>query len=334
MDVSRESTATLRQDNDEIDPNILRPEDISDSLLAEVISDQDLPKRLIVAIDFGTTYSCVSYVSLDEGEKPEYLALDRIDSIQNFPNDWNSDPRDRMTSEVPTEVIYPLNRHFREQYELDPMEQEETGVDDAEEGNPYTSNESSLISVINTDDDDIDELMSDESDSFRWGYGVHEAWAWPATHSDRTNLALSRFKLLLDDSPITEPVRDPLQDTLRSLQSRRIIKKPLHVIADFLTCLLRHTRSELTQKGFDSNYKMEMVLCVPAIWSQKACRDMQTAMAIAMKAAKIKGVDIQNNSIENLFIVSEPEAAAAYVLATERDVMVSLKAHPAETIIC
>jgi hypothetical protein len=83
--------------------------------------------------------------------------------------------------------------------------------------------------------------------------------------------------------------------------------------------------------GFDDSYSKEIVLCVPAIWTQKACRDMQTAMARAMGQARFEGVDVRNNSIENLFIVSEPEAAAAYVLATERGVSVISPLHPACT---
>jgi hypothetical protein len=110
--------------------------------------------------------------------------------------------------------------------------------------------------------------------------------------------------------------------TLHELKRRKIIKDPLDVIADYLTCLLRHAKSELASAGFDDSYKLETILCVPAIWTQKACRDMQTAMAKAMGLAGFQGVDVQDNSIEDLFIVSEPEAAAAFVLVNSRDIMV------------
>ncbi len=63
-------------------------------------------------------------------------------------------------------------------------------------------------------------------------------------------------------------------------------------------------------------------MCVPAIWEQAACRGMQTAMATALKQAQFTRVRVENNSIENLFIVSEPEAAAAYVLAMESVIQV------------
>ncbi|KAL2137237.1 hypothetical protein VTI74DRAFT_6448 [Chaetomium olivicolor] len=163
-------------------------------------------------------------------------------------------------------------------------------------------------------------MSIDETTSFRWGYGAHEAWGMSATHADPKNKPLARFKLLLDSSPRTRAIRDELNVTLHELKRKRIIKDPRDVITDFLTCLLRHAKSELESAGFDDSYKLETVLCVPAIWSQKACRDMQTAMAKAMGQAGFQGVDVQNNSIENLFIVSEPEAAAAFVLAESRDI--------------
>ncbi len=54
---------------------------------------------------------------------------------------------------------------------------------------------------------------------------------------------------------------------------------------------------------------------------------MQTALTKAIQRAGFDGVNVQNNSIENLFIVSEPEAAAAYVLASERHVTVRQYSH-------
>ncbi|KAI3326025.1 hypothetical protein HD806DRAFT_430483 [Xylariaceae sp. AK1471] len=312
---SREPTMTLERDGDshEAADGEYTPEAVTSDMLSDGVNNQP-SDRLIIAVDFGTTYSCVSYVALEKHEVPQYLARNRIHSIHNFPNDWNTNPADPMKRQVPTEVIYPLDRSFRDREDLDIVEEREVdiGIQADALGSNYVMNPNR-----DDEDSDMDDFMSDDSTLFRWGYGVHEAWALPATHSDPTNKPLSRFKLLLDDSPTTQIVRDDLEDTLRSLKRRKIIKKPLQVIADFLTCLLRHTKSELEEKGYDNSWKVEIVLCVPAIWSSKACRDMQTAMAIAMKKARFEGADIQNNSIENLFIVSEPEAAAAYVLAME-----------------
>lgn len=326
MKASRASTVTLGGEDSDVTEDGT-PEEIPDHLL-ENPELRTHSRRLIVAVDFGTTYSAVSYAALEEGESGRYLELDRIHSIQNFPDDWNfGGSGDRMKSEVPTEVIYPLDRHFREKEDLDAVgeeeEQDRPVIDVQRTGEGVGFNGGGKLAIFGQrDDGDADQMSIDESSSFRWGYGVHEAWGLPATHSDPKNQALSRFKLLLDSSPTTENIREHLSPTLDDLKRKRIISNPHHVIVDFLTCLLRHTKSELKLAGFDESYRMEMVLCVPAIWSQKACRDMQTAMAKAMERARFEGVDVQNNSIENLFIVSEPEAAAAYVLAMERDISV------------
>lgn len=328
MSVSRASTATLRhEDNPFIrELTVPAPERVPDQLPNDPKISSPA-KRLIIAVDFGTTYSAVSYTVVEGADPVHYLNIDRIRSIQNFPDDYNWGAN-ALKCEVPTEVIYPLDRDFREKEKLNATNQE------AEQDESSPDNNGGPVGGSQVDDFerlaifgqigscDADEMSLDESTSFRWGYGAHEAWGLPATHSSPKNMALSRFKLLLDNSPMTEAVRSDLRPTLDRLKRLKIINGPHHVIVDFLTYLLRHTKSELKMAGFDNSYSKEMVLCVPAIWSQKACRDMQTALALAMRQADFEGVDVENNSIENLFIVSEPEAAAAYVLGKESDVTV------------
>ncbi|KAK8137369.1 hypothetical protein PG984_005309 [Apiospora sp. TS-2023a] len=287
-----------------------------------VDDEEELGKRLIIAIDFGTTYSCVSYAAIQKGEQPEYLTRDRIESIENYPNDQDPDAASPMKKQVPTELMYPKTADFRAKEGLPDM----TDGDESREEVPSPGEEDGDIDMAEVDEKTVqqymEELLLDNSDTLNWGYGVHESQSLPKVHSDPSNKPLARFKLLLDTSPMTEEVRHSLKDTVESLQKRKIIKKPLQLIADFLTCLLRHTKEELADQGYDDSWPLEIVLCVPAIWTQKACRDMQSALAVAMEKTNFKGVDIQNNSIENLFIVSEPEAAAAYVLAWSPDVAV------------
>lgn len=357
MDISRASTVTIGRDGsfacDQFLPmdgesgnssaDEVLPEEVPDYLLADLSADvESQSKRLVIAVDFGTTYSAVSYVALGEDESGHHLARDRIRSIQNFPNDWDvGESGDGMKSEVPTEVIYPLDCDFRKKERLgDPSEREEQGHEYESAAEAHTFPRELLaaqaagfdglgdngLAVFGQQAIDDNDPMSidDDSTSFRWGYGVHEAWGMHATHADPSNQALSRFKLLLDDSQTTQAIRTQLAHTLDHLKTRKIIGRHYDVITDFLTCLMRHTKSELWSAGFDERYRVEIVLCVPAIWTQKACRVMQVALARAMKQANFDGVHVQNDSIENLFIVSEPEAAAAFVLAQdfERDVEV------------
>lgn len=349
MDISRASTFTIgREDsfvhghllpidgdvNNAVQEQVL-PEEVPDYLLEDLDADPEAhAKRLIIAADFGTTYSAVSYVALDEGDPAQHLDTNRIKSIQNFPDDWDvGQSGDGMKSEVPTEVMYPLDRSFRKKEQLgDSREREEQqhGPEGAAEALAFPGeylaaqaagfdgcggNGLAVFGQPASSEDDDRMSIDDDPSSFRWGYGVHEAWGLHATPADPRNQALSRFKLLLDESQKTLGIRTRLVQTLDALKERKVISNHREVIDDFLTCLLRHTKSELSNAGLDESYRMEIVLCVPAIWSQKACRDMQTALAIAMERARFGGVNCQHSSIENLFIVSEPEAAAAFVLA-------------------
>lgn len=303
------------------------PEQVPDRLLDDPEAP-DSSKRLILAVDFGTTYSAIAYVALEggPGESAGRLDSTRIRTIQNYPDDATfGGLDDEMRSEVPTEVIYPLDRNFRKKEGLVASGREDQQEDvpapavgefDADANNPLTVFGGQY-------DSDPDQMSVDEAASFRWGYGAHEVWGRSATHANPKNKPLARFKLLLDSSARTEAIRDELSVTLQELKRKRIVKDPRDVIADFLTCLLRHATAELEDAGFDDTYRLETILCVPAIWSQKACRDMQTAMAKAMGQAGFPGVDVQNNNIDNLFIVSEPEAAAAFVLAESRDILVT-----------
>ncbi|KAK0653120.1 hypothetical protein B0T16DRAFT_407468 [Cercophora newfieldiana] len=325
----------------------LGPEGVPEHLLRDPSLDPNSAKRLIVAVDFGTTYSAVAYVALEEGEDPAYLDPSRICTVRNFPDDatfGNLD--DQMRSEVPTEVIYPLDRHFRDKIAKGPAswnQLEEHGdreadhdvdlydFDEGDEWLPFEREQpgrhgfqdDSGLAVFGqqgNDGHDPGQMETDEDNSFRWGYAAHEAWGRSATHAGANSKPLSRFKLLLDQSARTESIRADLWRTLDELKVKRVISKPLDVIVDFLASLLRHAKSGIENAGFDDSYRREMVLCVPAIWTQKACRDMQGALGKAMAMAGFPGVDTETNTIDNFFIVSEPEAAAAFVLTNERDI--------------
>jgi hypothetical protein len=115
--------------------------------------------------------------------------------------------------------------------------------------------------------------------------------------------------LWLDKSEHTASVRAELDPILRRLKRKKVIKENEDVIADYLGRLFMHTKAQLKEEGVISDATpIEHVLTVPAIWTADACRKMQRAMAVAIEQAKF-------GAVENLFLVSEPEAAATYVLS-------------------
>ena len=353
VDCSRASTATLgRQtamtgDSMDLDVKDEEPDfsdegpDFSDDVLQQLLHiSTDPSKRLVMGIDFGTTYSAVSFVAVNENEDPKLIPKIRIRSIQNFPGGIFNDPSDKMRGEVPTEIIYSLDPKFRKKHMWDGLQQDrhiaQTTDIEAEIASEdrSTSGEDTLpaspalhqqadsdVDMDDTADFDEKEYLSG-SEGFQWGYKVHEAWKFPETHVNPINQALSRFKLLLDSSETTEKVREHLAPTMKHLKDEKVINDELSPIADYLTCLLLHTDSELHAGGYDNSWPVELVMCVPAIWTERACRRMQTAMAIAIQQARFRRMSIENNSIENLFMVSEPEAAAAHVLTMDSTISV------------
>ncbi|KAJ4186910.1 hypothetical protein NW755_007643 [Fusarium falciforme] len=211
---------------------------------------------------------------------------------------------DPMWYKVPTEVMYHANSRYYKQEAIVPQEATDIGGD-------------VLMRDQNHGDSDEsdDEEEANDSQSFRWGYQVDHLWSIPTAHSNKMTCPLARFKLLLDKSATTKPVRAHLGKSLRPLCNSKVIRNHYQPITDFLSHLLAHAKSELAKQGVDESWQFEVVLCVPAIWDPKALRIMQTCLALAMDRAKFPGVDTENNSIERLFIVSEPEAAATYMVS-------------------
>jgi hypothetical protein len=54
-----------------------------------------------------------------------------------------------------------------------------------------------------------------------------------------------------------------------------------------------------------------------SVWPSRAYRAMQAAMSVAAKRPELGS--LVNGSLDNLFIISEPEAAAACVLAEDNN---------------
>ncbi|OBT51183.1 hypothetical protein VE04_08148 [Pseudogymnoascus sp. 24MN13] len=273
-------------------------------------------KRFIVAIDFGTTFSSVSFLALprDTGTNDElnsHMYLDEIESIINYPDEprFGLLPRRK---EVPTEIWYP-KKAYLDQTLLGarPRPSDIIIVDDLD--NDHTQNrdqDRDEDADMETDEDADDE---DNKDTF-WGYEVHQQLRYPDTNRNQ-NRRLARFKLLLDESELTQKIRMDLEPNFEQLKRKKLIRDREDVIADYLKYLFSHVRDELIKRqDFSDACPVEFVLCVPPIWTPKASRIMQKNMERAICESRFGSV--QNNSVDNLFIVSEPEAAAAYMLAS------------------
>lgn len=194
----------------------------------------------------------------------------------------------------------------------DPLIEDLYGVSD-DEGN-QSPDEEPLDEDAGLPDYGIQEEF-DDFRSFVWGFGIERETAADMDYSKFNRI--TRSKLLLDSSEHTTQVREELRPVLNRLMRLRIIGKSEDVIADYLTSFLQHAKKELISKGVVNTDLVEHVLTVPIVWSPKALRTMQRAMETAIRESKL-------GSISNLFLVSEPEAAAAFVLSKTNKVNVGL----------
>jgi hypothetical protein len=278
--------------------------------------------RLLISVDFGTTFSCVAYTRVRKGERPGGVNISQIKCINKF-RDYK--PRGEMApirEDVPTELWYnpdPDN--------LNAVEANRTAVGhyptkkathwaadsaypDSDEDEPETPREARSQQRIQDDG-------SKPSRPRCWGFGVQNQLKRidiPKQEEGR----ISRFKLLLDNSESTKEIRRGLQPILKSLKTKELIQDVNDLYTHYLTHLLENARVQLEEKGeLDDDPPVEFILCVPAKWPIKGSRILQHAMEKAVKGAGF-GTRAQD-SVSNLFLVTEPEAAAACVLAENRN---------------
>jgi hypothetical protein len=296
------------------------PPSTSPRLSPTDVNDGQSPKRFIVAVDFGTTFSAVAFTALRPGEPRELVEVDEIVCISNYPNS-PSGVRG-LKSEVPTESCYPRSAIYRDDRSFFNIRSRRALESDDDVGADEEDGRNSRENAIDEMDIDTGEstVPSDIDPEYLWGYGVHQHFRYPDV--DRTNFQrITRSKLLLDDSEHTRHLREQLQNTIRELKEVGTIRNGMNLIVDFLAQLLAHTKQQLCQfHNFKDIDLVEFVLCVPVVWKRRACRRMQNAIREASYRSGFGKVI--SDSVENLYIVSEPEAAATRILESTRDIQV------------
>lgn len=304
------SNGHLQYDDIERREEILTEDVTTPHLYPRTQSDHSSHReRLIISIDFGTTFSTVAYIRMKEEMSPGQVRVEDIICIEDYPG-YVSQSYMPSRQDAPTEIWYSRG--------------EDTENSDTDEDIPSDSHDSS-------NDESTDSLPDDSSMNLRefgtrryadkttsapryWGFQVQkELNILNVPKSSQRRLA--RFKLLLDeDSESTKSVRKELTPILSALQKHKYIKHKDDIFKHYLTDLLQHTRQQIEQRGeLETNPLIEFVLCVPAKWPSRGCRRMQEAVRLAVEDAGF-GKEAYD-SAHNLFLVSEPEAAAQFILA-------------------
>ncbi len=246
----------------------------------------------------------MAYARRGEGLLPDVKIID------DYPNEPSQYTNGHPSRQVPTESWYPNEPTLEEEFRS-PSPIENYLPHRISNGNIYDAEDEDERGDHEGFNDDEKPAIPPPSPpltarSFVWGYGIQKEINEDMDHGRFNRIA--RSKLWLDKSEHTVTVRAELDPILRRLKRKKVIKENEDVIADYLTQLFTHTKTQLTEESVISDATpIEHVLTVPAIWTAEACRKMQNAMTIAVKQANFGAAD-------NLFLVSEPEAAASYVL--------------------
>ncbi|KAM3088283.1 hypothetical protein ACMFMG_002337 [Clarireedia jacksonii] len=278
-------------------------------------------QKFVLGVDFGTTFSSVSYYICPKSGPRKALPKE-VMTIKNWP--WDGATGDR--TQVPTELRIPSHPESEDDH-LEEMVYRQKSNE-----HPFASQSQQVKTMQNdTDQNDDDEDMEIiESADLFFGYEVFQKKYMENSARDPKTLA-KRFKLCLVDAKYTEQERVYLTELLQYLRAHGIIRKfgcktasderdVLDIITDFLVKLLEHTKSELSRlHGFSDNSQVEFAITVPTAWSPGASRILQTALQTAAKAVKF-GKIAEKESITP-YIISEPEAAATYMLAGNNDVL-------------
>ncbi|KAJ9610003.1 hypothetical protein H2200_006333 [Cladophialophora chaetospira] len=287
-------------------------------------------RKFIVAVDFGTTTSSIAFLCVDQDTPEELIPPQRIQCIDHYPDTppgvTASAHVDNTT--VPTELWY----------EVKPTTKKDKNAGatmlgtEPDDGYDSPLDDGAHAPALSSSDHEQDPSPSNQTAPSRkapiWGYGAQQKAAIPDT-IDTKPIHMARFKLLLDESPNVEDLRHQPQVNLKALKFARIVGGPVDPIADYLEALFKHTRGRLINfHGLQDNDPVQFVLCVPTTWTEKACRVMQDAMMRAIKASQLGR--LENGGIKDLFIVSEPEAAAAWALSEDH---YASRIYPGETFL-
>lgn len=290
-------------------------------------------RHFIVAVDFGTTFSSVAVYRERDGID---IDASQINSISNYPG--ATSVISQGPTEVPTQSWYPKKgQSFRqpvdtevnagEEDDLDDstdVVEDETMVDTHYQNGDNGSNNQAIdqedLMEIDNDEEDFNDEGDEVIDRYYWGWAVSKFMADNDIHREQSR-RIVRSKLLLDHSVHTKHIRNQLSITVKDLRARNLIRDETDIIAHFLSHLLRHTKTQMEkQYDYRNDCSVEFVLCVPAMWTEKACRTMQNAMTRALREAEF--IEQSNHDVDNLFIVTEPEAASTHVLEKSREITV------------
>lgn len=290
------------------------------SVNLEEIDNQSLPppklRNYTIGVDFGTTFSSISYFAYETADEKAGVRASDIRSIKNWPEDNVSNGR---SEQVPMAIWYspiPIERDpiRGAQFDCDAK----TDIVGSKLRSVGFDHEAALMQPKPWEDGEegVDRLK----DAY---FGYQALWNRYNVRSERDlDLLILGAKSELFKAPHTKNDREKLRTQLRHLINRGIIRKygkrngpdvrdVRDVITDLFVKLLQHTKRQLIAlEGFTDECPVEWELAIPTIWSAISSNVMRVAMEDAIR---ITGFGKHGAPI-SLSTGTEPEFAAKWIL--------------------
>lgn len=264
--------------------------------------------RLIIAIDFGTTYSTVSYAKIDPGVDSTEFPMSKICCIDEY--EWafgSPDARgNTRAGNVPTKLLY-LGPEAPDSLrsESDPDANDDSlsdteiqPISPPDHGSRRRGKRSRKSSVLSSRRKPKTTWSRAAGTTVRWGFSVQMLQESPYDlMEDHKKKAVELIKLTLGEDPNEDEglrmKRANLAHQIEEMRKAGFIRDRDHLLLDYLTRLLKHAKRMLERDGLLEGAQLEYVLCVPVSWSANACRTMHDATMRAIQACKL-GVLTQN----------------------------------------
>jgi hypothetical protein len=180
----------------------------------------------LVAVDFDTTYTSIAYCKISNGVHGP------VRFISNYPHDTCY--YDRKSFQVPTVLWYLMSKNRNDLVDDGGAILDEIKLEDFPGG----------LENIRDDLFPIDDHYDAKTlRGVSWGYAI--GFMVRNNIIDQSKFVkVAKSKLLLDDSPVTLPIRNGLRPELSQMKRKRLHKYIKHdedVIEDFLTILFAHS---------------------------------------------------------------------------------------------
>lgn len=269
---------------------------------------------LLVAIDYGTTFTSVSFFKFSKEDKDKVVYPADVSTISNWPDDHPN----AHSLQLPSELYYssaPVTRRldtgtlepaplvdisdsesesdpdFEAKSDSDPDFEAESGSDLDSEAPRIDSSHLSMTSRVHLRDSTGNSSRTNgkQSEDTWWGF---QCPSQLTEHTSRDPMGhIQRAKLGLLETEYTREGRKQLAPVVEGLVNKGTVRayggsksNVQDLVADFLTPVLRHTKEQLTELGvYTTETEVHYAVTVPVLYPQQSRVVYQWALEEAVR---------------------------------------------------